>query len=1407
MSDPAGYTVGWICALPVEYVAAQEFLDEEHEKPSFVSPNDTNDYTLGKMHEHNIVIAVLPDGEYGTASAANVATNMLNTFHNVRVGLMVGIGGGVPSETHDIRLGDVVVSAPRGGESGVFQYDFGKSIQGQEFQHTRFLNQPPTTLRTAITGIQAQYKRKGHKLTEAINIVLDTNIRLRSEYERPESSTDRLFQPSVDHEFDCGAASCANNASNWLPRRERSDHEDNPAIHYGLIASANQLMKDALVRDRLAAEKDVLCFEMEAAGLMNTFPCLVIRGICDYSDSHKNKAWQGYAAMVAAAYTKDLLQRIPLNRIETEERISAVVSEELKGIQHRLDQAYSQNERHFSEQKVRVLTDQQRRCYQVFKVVNYAEQMNINPQCAEGTCRWVFQSSEYIRWWESNCNDLLWVSADPGCGKSVLARSIIDEWGALRQEVDELWRILMAVTSANTSCKTICIFDALDECLETDQRRLIEKLQAFHRQPSSLTEQTCLKFLVTSRPYDHIQDHFRAITDSFPHIHIKGEEQNDQIHKEIDLVVRARVRELAETVPLSPELHHRLEQQLLQMEHRTYLWLHLAIDDIRTTFKDSLRPTKDWITLIPPSVNAAYEKILCRVPACLMDRVKKILEIIVAARRPLTIQEMAMALGIATSSGSPTTKQAGLDPIGLHGKLRRWCGLFVFTNNSKIYLIHQTAREFLIEKKNSSYPNSTYWNSLTHAEDQMGEICLRYLLMEDLECDEDRSGSLAGCFLEYSAAYWPDHVRNMALTSIQKETDRMHRLYNINGKPFSMWFPIFWKTVRPYERAPVMSALHLAALNGHEHEVHAILSVDKSDLNRPDGTKSYPVIWASLNGHDRIVEFLLERGADVNAQGGTYGDALQAACSRGHDKIAQMLLERGADINAQGRGYGNALQAACAGGHDKIAQMLLERGADINAQGRGYGNALQAACYGGHDKIAQILLERGADINAQGRGYGNALQAACAGGHDKIAQILLERGADLNAQGGAYGNALQAACAGGHDKIAQILLERGADINAQGRGYGNALQAACAGGHDKIAQILLERGADINAQGRGYGNALQAACAGGHDKIAQILLERGADLNAQGGAYGNALQAACAGGHDKIAQILLERGADLNAQGGYFGNALQAACSRGYDKIAQILLERGADLNAQGGYFGNALQAACSRGYDKIAQMLLERGADINAQGGHFGNAFQAACSGGHDKIAQLLLGRGADINAQGRGYGNALRAACYGGHDKIAQILLERGADINAQGRGYGNALQAACAGGHDKIAQILLERGADINAQGGEYGNALQAACSGGHDKIAQILLQRGADINAHNEEYGNALQAACSGGHDKIAQLLLERGADINAQGGEYGNALQAARRGGYHHIVKLLLGHQFADQSTSQPPPSKRLKVST
>src|SRR5215469_4836625 len=118
MSDPSNYTVGWICAIRLELVAAQVFLDKEHEKFKFVDDND-NIYSLGKMGEHSVAIDALPNGEYGLVSATTVAKDMQRTFPNLKIGLMVGIGGGAPSVKNDIRLSDVVVSEPGNGFGGV----------------------------------------------------------------------------------------------------------------------------------------------------------------------------------------------------------------------------------------------------------------------------------------------------------------------------------------------------------------------------------------------------------------------------------------------------------------------------------------------------------------------------------------------------------------------------------------------------------------------------------------------------------------------------------------------------------------------------------------------------------------------------------------------------------------------------------------------------------------------------------------------------------------------------------------------------------------------------------------------------------------------------------------------------------------------------------------------------------------------------------------------------------------------------------------------------------------------------------------------------------------------------------------------------------------------------------------
>ena len=308
--EPRVYTVGWICALGSEYIAARNLLDEKHGDP-VPSQGDSNIYTLGRMGWHNVVIACLPRGKTGNVSAASVASDMLRSFESIRFGLMVGIGGGAPTNDIDIRLGDVVVSSPDRQVGGVLHYKFGREIQNRDFELTGSLASPPAILLSALNQLSAQHVEEGHRIAESIEQMVTRVPNLREYFLRPPPEKDRLYKADYVHTDDMRT----DENTQLVVRQPRTGKYQDPAIHYGLIASADQVMKDAHARDKLAKEQGILCFEMEAAGLMDRFPCVVIRGICDYSDTHKNFDWQSYAAATAAAYAKELLAVISGDKV------------------------------------------------------------------------------------------------------------------------------------------------------------------------------------------------------------------------------------------------------------------------------------------------------------------------------------------------------------------------------------------------------------------------------------------------------------------------------------------------------------------------------------------------------------------------------------------------------------------------------------------------------------------------------------------------------------------------------------------------------------------------------------------------------------------------------------------------------------------------------------------------------------------------------------------------------------------------------------------------------------------------------------------------------------------------------------------------------------------------------------
>ncbi|KAG9890406.1 purine and uridine phosphorylase, partial [Aureobasidium melanogenum] len=279
------YGIGIICALVEEKAAMEAMLDEEHEQLQQKS-GDHNSYTFGRIGKHNVVIACLPGGHQGKAAAATVAVHMMYSFP-IKLGLMVGIGGGAPSQVPTVRLGDVVVSMPEGMHGGVVQYDLGK-LESDGFRRKGHLDKPPKALLGAVT-MATKYGFQG-------------------------TQHDRLFGSEEIHPKD--RQTCDHCVSS-LRMVQRIDRDDNtPQVFYGTILSGDLVMKNGEERDRRAAEDKAVCFEMEAAGLMNDFPCLVVRGISDYSDSHKNDRWQPYAAATAAAYAKELLGALSVQEVE-----------------------------------------------------------------------------------------------------------------------------------------------------------------------------------------------------------------------------------------------------------------------------------------------------------------------------------------------------------------------------------------------------------------------------------------------------------------------------------------------------------------------------------------------------------------------------------------------------------------------------------------------------------------------------------------------------------------------------------------------------------------------------------------------------------------------------------------------------------------------------------------------------------------------------------------------------------------------------------------------------------------------------------------------------------------------------------------------------------------------------------
>ncbi|KAG9672490.1 ankyrin repeat protein, partial [Aureobasidium melanogenum] len=812
---------------------------------------------------------------------------MRNTYPRLRFGLLVGIGGGVPTSTKEgpIRLGHVVVSEPVGQHSGAVQYDHGKA-EASEFVRTGFLAPPPTLLLNAARELQVRRRRLSNDpLVSHLKRIDTSKPGLRS-YKQPPFEQDQLYESDYVHlNKDKSCKRCGCDASKLVDRNAEDSDDDSTnlanngwlIVHRGTIASGEMVMRNGLQRDTLARTHKILCFEMEAAGALNDFPCLVIRGISDYSDSHKNDKWHGYAAAVAAAYARELFRHMPVEEVNQCKIAETDVERMIQSLQECEDYILAS-----------LVKDWLRPSDASINLVN-ASKLRYSD-----TGRWFLESDRY-KWLKTTSGARLWLHGIPGCGKTVLSSTIIEDLRVRssatktaviyfffssseesKQKLDHVLRSLifqLVGWAESINVHLLKLFKSSPKRIE--QPQTTQLVEVFNQMVSELGDVIVVLDALDESEERHdllrwitspSNQKFRFILTSRWEIDIEKAlapwlSPNRTINLESDLVgddieayVHYRLKE-EERLSRWTLMHEEIMGTLVDKAAGMFRWVYCQLQALSECLdKPAVRR---MLQTLPNDLNETYDRILQKIPMPRVPNAIKLLQLLVFSKRSLRLEEVIDAVATEPDTDPPFDAEDRITP-----------------------------------------PDAI-----------MG--------------------------------YCSHLVR---ITIVQRDEFAYSEDPNIEG-----------------------------------------------------GKLGTALAAASYKGSMKLVQTLLDHGADVNSKGGWYGNALQSSCySRSYaldPGLIQLLLDKGARINAQGGDYGTALCAASSKGQLEIVELLLREGADVNAPGGKFDYALCAAAHKGHIDVVRALLENGAVAGTPTNPYDFALQVAIEQGNKDIAKLLFEEGA------------------------------------------------------------------------------------------------------------------------------------------------------------------------------------------------------------------------------------------------------------------------------------------------------------------------------------------------------------------------------------------------------------------------------
>lgn len=969
---------------------------------------------------------------------------------------------------------------------------------------------------------------------------------------------------------------------------------------------------------------------------------------------------------------------------------------------------------------------------------------------ASGTCEWIRENEIYRSWLEGD-NHCLWICGGPGKGKTMLSIFLTEELERKQPEREHdqdttllyffctngnenynnaiavlrglayqlltrhpnlsasispyfetekhtentlsspetLWMVLKTLLRTPNLGTVYCILDGLDECDEKSVAKLVKQFRDFYS-PSDQTQN--LKLAIVSRKINGLED--------FPQIRLDPDNDN-RIKEDIKRFISTAMQELSRRSDYDDDFLRDIENILLRRSNGTFLWIGFVMKELLNM--STRMEIMDVLNALPQGLPAMYGRMLQQIKSSQRHIILIILKCVTIARRPMTLEELKMAVSIAHNTPIDSTQNMR-DRIASCGPILQISSEGQHTCS----LVHQSARDYLLREEVDNNPILEEFRIKgKEAHTSLARICLVCIENSDFRHRplhmRDASGLKKSPLLGYATEYWPEHARHA-----DEDADSSEAFFQKKNDVWKHW----WETHiivsrRRFSLVIDPQPLHIASYLGIDSLVRKMLQTNawrinlkfQKYVNQRNKYHMTPLILAAHEGHHSMVQLLLANGADVNvnAKSPHYRTALKEAATRGHLSVIQLLLANGADFKVPGNDV--ALHHAAENGHETIVQLLLTKGADVNLT-----------------------------VNRRGEYVGTPLRRAAENGYEAIVRLLLENGA---MQDGTFGiDGLLEAAGGGHEAIVQLLITNATDFkfNVKHHASRYALYSAIRCGHKTTVQLLLTKGADVYINESNcfdHLTPLSQAAREGHEAIVRLLLANGANINMQSAFGFTALHEAALCGREAIVQLLLENGADVNitSNPSLITNTRVTALSRavdgGYEAIVRLLLANGVDAKLE----NEALFKAAWKGHETIVQLLLENGG--GSKDDAFNRALAEAARGGHEAIVRLLLANSAHADIKDS---LALIWAAEKGHEHILRILLENGADINARHLTYGiwyTALEIAAVKGRTTTVQFLLANGAwNISTKDTEKPSrtALDWAAQKGHEDIVQLLLENG-------------------------------------------------------------------------------------